>query len=216
MPCLQVSKTSYPDTVIEAFNLSTPLIHIQPRQEFLSNLRSILGQHNLLLLELMAPLSSMSTAANYLLLTNPPKIWFFFFILSISWVLVHSLDFLGINSWLTLVVTGKVWICRNTLSQERFASIPITQKLLLICSFTNLNHKPLYGWEYFLYIQTWVLPYQLAAASQIYTSVTEVRGWPHAMQAVLLEELNGKRQHAEMEARSQRAARCWKNLSEPQ
>lgn len=65
MLCLQVSKTFYPDTVIEALNMSSPLIHIQPHQEFLSNLRNVLGQHNLLLLELMAPLSSMSTAANY-------------------------------------------------------------------------------------------------------------------------------------------------------
>lgn len=61
-----------------------------------------------------------------------------------------------------------------------------------------------------------VLPYQLAAVSQIYTTITEVRGWPDAMQAVLLDEISGKRQYAEMEARSQRAARCWKNLSEPQ
>lgn len=65
MPCLQVSKISHPDTVIKVFSLSAPLIHIQHCQEFLSNLKSVLGQHNLLLLELMAPLSSMSTTANY-------------------------------------------------------------------------------------------------------------------------------------------------------
>lgn len=46
-------------------------------------------------------------------------------------------------------------------------------------------------------------------------SVTEVRSWPDAMQPVLLEELNGKRQYAEKEARCQSAVRCWENFSEP-
>lgn len=61
-----------------------------------------------------------------------------------------------------------------------------------------------------------VLPHQLAAASQIHASVTEVRSWPSATQPVLLEELNAKRQYAEMQAWCQSAARCWKNFSEPQ
>lgn len=61
-----------------------------------------------------------------------------------------------------------------------------------------------------------VLPHQLAAASQIHASVTEVRSWPRATQPVLLEELNAKRHYAEMQAWCQCAARCWKNLSEPQ
>lgn len=42
--------------------------------------------------------------------------------------------------------------------------------------------------------------FHMAAASQIYTGVTEVRSWPSATKPVLLEELNAKRQHTEMEA----------------
>lgn len=66
-------QNSYPDTAIKAFNLDIPLIHTQPHQEFLSNLRRVLGQHNLLLLELTAPLSSMSNAATYKSLPSVDK-----------------------------------------------------------------------------------------------------------------------------------------------
>lgn len=69
-----VSRSSKPPIKTLSSKLSTwKLLKIQPHQEFLSNLKSILGQQNLLLLELKAPLSSMSTAANHNTLPSVDK-----------------------------------------------------------------------------------------------------------------------------------------------
>lgn len=51
----------------------------------------------------------------YLLLANSPKIWwiFFFFLTPNGFVLVHSLDLPGANSWLSLVITRQVWVSKE-------------------------------------------------------------------------------------------------------
>uniref|UniRef100_A0A8C8E7C2 Uncharacterized protein n=1 Tax=Otus sunia TaxID=257818 RepID=A0A8C8E7C2_9STRI len=78
-----VSRTSHPGTVLEAFDLSTPLIHIQPHQYFLSSLSfNKFRPTQSTSLEVDATTIFNANCSKlqqcYLLLTNPPKIWFFF------------------------------------------------------------------------------------------------------------------------------------------
>lgn len=94
--CL-VSRTSHLGTVFKAFNLSVSLIPIQPHQYFLSSLS----------FKIFRPTQSTSVGVDATtifntncselqqcyLLTNPPKIWFFFSLLTpvVSWCILWTI-----------------------------------------------------------------------------------------------------------------------------
>ena len=178
-----------------------------------------LGQHNLLLLELILPPSSMPAEVNYSSATCCWQIHLKFGSFSHSWHQLCSGAFLGLH-WRQFMAhsSGNMEsmdvaeaLCHRgdshvpTSCRRRFCSA--VSPIWIISPFTAGNTCCVRTSE--------VLPHQLAAPAQIYTSVTEVRIWPDGTQPVLLEELNGKRQYTEMAARCRSAARHWKNFLEP-
>lgn len=156
MPCLQISRTSHPGTVMEAFNLNTPLIHIQPHWYFLSSLS----------FKRFGPTQSTSVgvaAATIFSAANDNSAtccWqihlkfgsFGFFSLfrtvvfwCIPWTsleLIHG----------SLLVKGEVWILWKHFDTGLIFKYPCHVDVAFVLLF---HHKPLYSWEYLLYMQIW-------------------------------------------------------------
>lgn len=106
MPCLQASRTSHLGTVLKAFDWSAPLIPIQPHKYFLSSLSFKTFRPTQPTSVGVDATTIFSTNCSKLqqcyLLTSPPKIWFFFSLLT-------AVEFWCILWTILELIHGSLW-----------------------------------------------------------------------------------------------------------